>query len=130
MIVLDAGALAEFLLERGLRAEWVAARMEDESHAPHLIDFEVTSVVRRRTLRREISHERGATALADLQLVSLTRYPAGALLPRIWELRNNLSAYDAAYIALAEALDAPFVTTDARLARARGHRALVETFRS
>ena len=95
-------------------------------HAPHLLDVEVAQVVRRYAASGEINPERGRAALADLADFPLRRYPHGFLLPRVWELRNNLTAYDAVYVALAEALDAPLLTRDRRLASAAGHRARVE----
>lgn len=84
--------------------------------APHLIDIEVTQALRRYARSGEISDERGREALADLADLPISRYPHTALLPRIWELRNNITAYDAVYVALAEALDAVLLTRDRRLA--------------
>lgn len=95
-------------------------------HAPHLLDVEVAQVIRRYALSGEIDRARGGLALADLADLPLRRYPHDFLLPRIWDLRNNLTAYDAAYVALAEALDAPLLTRDRRLAAAAGHRARIE----
>lgn len=128
MIVLDASAAVEYLLV--IRAgERIAARLADEAiHAPHLLDIEVTHVLRGYVSRRQISAARGAEALEDLASLRARRYAHTRLLPRIWELRPNLTAYDAAYIALAEALDAPLVTADARVSRAPGHRARVELY--
>lgn len=96
---------------------------------PHLLDLEVLNVVRRQTLRGILTTERGTTALQDLENIKMTRYPHTSLLGRIWELRDNLTAYDAAYVALAEALDAPLITLDRRLAQAPGNRAVVEVYR-
>lgn len=87
-------------------------------HAPHLLDVEVAQTVRRFTLGGEIDADIGQRALVDLADFPIRRYPHDALLPRIWSLRENLSAYDAAYVALAEALDAPLLTLDQRLAGA------------
>ena len=128
MIVVDASALLEALL-RTPAAKPVEERIfapGQTLHAPHLLDVEVAQVVRRYAANGDIDGERGRLALADLADLPLRRYPHEFLLPRIWELRNNLTAYDAAYVALAEALDAPLLTRDRRLAGAAGHRALIE----
>ncbi len=93
---------------------------------PHLIDLEVAQVLRRYLQSRELTSERGLQVLRDLVDFPLTRYPHDLFLPRIWELRHNLTAYDAAYVALAEALDAPLVTRDRSLASSAGHQARVE----
>ncbi len=131
MIVVDASALLEALL-RTPAAPAVENRLFDprESlHAPHLIDLEVAQVLRRYAAAGEIAADRGREALDDLAALTLRRYPHEFLLPRVWELRRNLTAYDAAYVALAEALDAPLLTCDRRLAAAAGHRARVEVVR-
>ncbi len=128
MIVVDASAVLEVLL-RTPAARTLAGRLLDPSqtlHAPHLLDVEVAQVVRRYAASGEIDGERGRMALADLADLPLRRYPHDLLLPRIWELRANLTAYDAAYVALAEALDAPLLTRDKRLAAAPGHTARIE----
>jgi predicted nucleic acid-binding protein len=91
-----------------------------------LLDIEVAQVIRRYAARGEIDGERGGEALGDLADLRLQRYPHVFLLPRVWELRHNITAYDAVYIGLAEALDAPLLTRDHRLAGAAGHRARVE----
>jgi predicted nucleic acid-binding protein len=128
VIVVDASAVLEALL-RSAAAKAVEERLFASGqtlHAPHLIDVEIAQVVRRYAVNGEIDHERGRAALADLADFPLRRYPHDFLLPRIWDLRNNLTAYDAAYVALAEALDAPLLTRDRRLAAAVGHRARIE----
>jgi len=128
MIVVDASAVLEVLL-RTPAAGAMEVRLFDSGltlHAPHLLDVEVAQVIRRYAMKGEIDGERGRAALADLADFPLHRYPHDVLLPRIWELRANITAYDAAYIALAEALDALLLTRDHRLAAASGHRARVE----
>lgn len=122
MIVVDASALIELLL-RPFRSRALARRLLGTGatlHAPHLIDAEVGQVLRRFALRGELDAERGRQALEDLADLSLRRYPHGPMLPRMWELRHDLTAYDAAYVTLAETLDAPLVTLDRRLAAAAG----------
>lgn len=113
----------------GTDREHLAARLLDTKetlHAPHLLDVEVANGLRRRVARRELSADLGQLALALLSQLPLARYPHTPLLPRIWELRDNLTAYDAAYVALAEGLDATLVTRDAKLAAAPGHSANIE----
>lgn len=95
-------------------------------HAPHLLDVEVAQVLRRYALSGEIDGSRGRAALDDLAGLPLTRYPHEPLMSRVWALRGNLTAYDAVYVALAEALDAPLLTRDQRLAGAPAHGARVE----
>ena len=128
MVVVDASALLEALL-RTSSAKAVEDRLfapRQTLHAPHLLDVEVAQVIRRYAANGEIDGERGGMALADLADFPLRRYPHDFLLPRIWGLRNNLTAYDAAYVALAEALEAPLLTRDRRLAAAAGHFAQVD----
>lgn len=128
MIVLDASAAVEWLL-RLPRARPIEQRLShpDESlHAPHAIDVEVAQVVRRLAARGAVSADRGWQALLDLADLDLERHAQDVLLATMWRLRDNLTAYDAAYVALAEALDAPLLTLDARLAAAPGHEAHVE----
>jgi predicted nucleic acid-binding protein len=128
LIVVDASALIEVLLgtsAAGRLAERLFAE-EETLHAPHLLDVEVAQVLRRYALTGVFGVERGAEALADLAEFPIARYPHQPFLSRIWELRHNVTAYDAAYLALAEALTAPLVTRDAKLASAVGHRARIE----
>jgi predicted nucleic acid-binding protein len=117
------------VLLRTRAAQGIDARVfadRETLHAPHLIDIEVAQVIRRYATNGDIDSERGRLALADLADLPLHRYPHDFLLPRVWELRNNLTAYDAAYVALAEILNAPLVTRDRRLAGAAGHHARIE----
>lgn len=132
MIVLDASAVIELLL-RTRSGERVAKRIAAPSmtlHAPHLLDLEVTQVLRKYCALRALPPERARLALEDLRALKLTRYAHEPMLARIWSLRENLTAYDAAYLALAESLDAPLITLDARAAQSSGHRAAVELIRA
>ena len=104
------------------------AETDETLHVPHLFDIEVLHVLRRHSLGGNLSEARGRLVLERLSNTKLVRYPHTSFVGRIWELRNNLSAYDATYVALAEALDAPLITRDARLARAPGIRATVELY--
>lgn len=128
MIVLDASALLELLLgtEKGRSVATRIARAAETLHAPHLVDLEVAQVLRRFVARGLLDEARSSQAIDDLRDLDLNRYRHDLLLDRIWELRHNASAYDAAYLALAEALGAPLVTSDARLATLPGTRAAVE----
>ncbi len=128
MIVVDASALVEMLLQTPAAAA-VRERLfgtEQSLHAPHLIDIEVAQVLRRYAASGRVEPGRCRDALEDLLDFPLDRYPHDLLLPRVWELRHNLTAYDAVYVALAEALDAPLITRDRRLAAAAGHRARID----
>jgi predicted nucleic acid-binding protein len=128
VIVVDASALLEVLLNTSA-GSLVAPRLFTENetlHTPHLLDLEIAQVLRRYALTGELNPTRGLQALEDLADFPLTRYPHDLLLPRIWELRHNITAYDAAYIALAEALAAPLLTRDAAFSSAPGHHAQIE----
>ncbi len=128
MIVVDASAVLELLLATPA-APRVADRLfapAESLHAPHLLDLEVLQVLRRYSLSGELAGERGLQALEDLADLPVTRYPHDPFLSRIWELRHNLTAYDAAYVALAEALRAPLLTRDRSLASSASHTVTVE----
>jgi predicted nucleic acid-binding protein len=126
--VVDASALIEVLLHTPLGDRCIERLLGpgDQLYAPHLLDVEVTQVLRRRAQSGDLGAGRGREALQDLVDFPVIRFSHEPLLKRMWQLRHSLSAYDAAYIALAEALDAPLVTCDARLSRAHGHSARVE----
>lgn len=129
MIVADASAVLEVLLRRPL-AERIESRLfaGDSLHAPHLIDLEVAQVLRRYWLSGELTEARSQEALDDLNDIPIERYPHEPFIDRIWQLRRNVSAYDGAYLALAEALEAVVITTDRRLRGVPAVRARVEVF--
>jgi predicted nucleic acid-binding protein len=129
MIVLDASAGVDFLLRlepgyTGVRNRIVD--VEGNVHVPHLFDLEVVHVFRRYERRGLVPDPRLERAFGRLQGLRLVRYPHIAFLEQVWRLRANVTTYDAAYLALAEALAAPLVTTDGRLSRVPGLRAVVE----
>jgi predicted nucleic acid-binding protein len=128
VIVIDASALLEFLLQTavGTRVEARLFREEEEFHSPHLVDVEVTQGLRRLVRAGELSADRAADAIADLADLDLHRHAHFDLLTRAWKLRDNITAYDAMYVALGEALDASVVTCDKPLAKVPGHRARIE----
>jgi len=122
VIVVDASVAVSALLHPGTAR---AALVDGPLSAPHLIDVEVASALRRRVLAGHVSAEAGWTAVDTWRRIGITRYPAGALLGRVWELRDNLGACDATYVALAEALDCALLTADGRLSRTPGLRCAV-----
>ena len=128
MIVLDASVVLEVLLRMpaGVALEERLFGPQETLHAPHLLDVEVAQVLRRYALAGEVDAGRCRAALEDLADFALTRYPHDFLMRRVWDLRGNLSAYDAVYVALAEVLDAVLLTRDRRLANAPGQSARVE----
>lgn len=130
MIVLDASAAIDWLLQSpaGQRIERRIYSRNETLHAPHLFDVEVAQVLRRMAREKTISAERADLAMQDLQNLRIFRYPHSIFPSRIWQLRQNLTAYDAAYVALAEQLDVPLITRDARLAAAATSAARIELF--
>ena len=138
MIVLDASAAIEWLFQSpaGIKIDKrIFSTLETSTpetstaetlHVPHLLDIEVTQVLRRYVRDKTITAQRGEEALQDLDDMPLRRYPHDFLIPRVWELRATLSAYDAVYVALAEVLDALLLTCDGKIASASGHSANVQ----
>ncbi|HWC33800.1 MAG TPA: type II toxin-antitoxin system VapC family toxin [Mycobacteriales bacterium] len=127
MIVVDASVLATALGDDGTDGDRARARLRGELlAAPYLIDLEVGSVWRRLVAAGSMDLRRAGLALLDLSELPIRRARHIDLLPRCWELRSNLSVYDAAYIALAEALDTTMLTADARLKNAPGPRCDIE----
>jgi predicted nucleic acid-binding protein len=127
-MVLDASVVLEILL-RTPESDAIADRILGagaQLHAPHLLDLEVVQVLRRYVARGQVTESRGREALDLLAVFPLTRYPHEPLLGRIWQLRERLTAYDAAYVALAEALGITLLTRDQRLAQITGVRATVQ----
>ena len=134
MIVLDTSAVVDWLLQTpaGQRIEQrIYARplaQPETLHTVHLLDVEFAQVLRRLVREGTLAPKRAEEAMEDLSALRITRYAPLVLLKRIWQLRQNLSAYDAAYVALAEELGAPLITRDRRLAAAPGHAAAIEVF--
>jgi predicted nucleic acid-binding protein len=129
VIVVDTSAILDALAARE-PAPGLVQRLADDGdlHAPHLIDIETLHALRTMRMREQITAERAADVRSDFGETAIVRYPHEPLSDRIWELRHNLSAYDAAFVALAEALAVPLVTCDGRLASSSGHDARVELF--
>ena len=128
-MVVDASAVLEILLNRpSARAVQDSLVGFRQLMAPHLIDVEVMQVLRRYARMNAINASRAEEALSDYTDIPILRYPHNVLLRRIWELRHNLTAYDAAYVALAEALEAPLLTCDRALRSISGHKAKILVF--
>lgn len=128
MIVVDASCILELLLNSP-RAKSILEVLDDhadEISAPSLIDVEVCHVLRRYAMLKVISAQRGKEAVEELAEFPLERFQQTVLLSRMWQLRNNLTAYDAAYVALAEVLECALLTCDAKLASTKGHHAVIE----
>jgi len=128
LIVVDASAVLELLLrtDKGIKVLERVLDTGESLHAPHLIDIEVTQTLRRLVSLKEITAARGKQALEDHVALKIKRAEHKDLLERVWTLRDSVTAYDAAYVVLAEILDAPLVTCDAKLARSHGHKARIE----
>jgi predicted nucleic acid-binding protein len=130
MIVLDTSAVVDWLLltPAGQRIEQRIYARQDTLHSVHLLDVEFVQVLRRLVRQGSVAPGRAEQAIEDLLALRITRHAPALLLRRMWRLRQNLTAYDAAYVALAEELRAPLITRDQRIAAAAGHRAAVEVF--
>ena len=129
MLVVDTSAVISALTGRPPSEALIELLATDgDLTAPHLIDIEFLHALRRLVLGRQLSEDRTADARSDFADLAITRYEHTLVADRVWELRHSLTAYDATFVALAELLDAPLVTFDARLARAPGHTAAVELF--
>lgn len=129
MIVVDASVLAPALADDDVDGDRARARLHGEQlAAPGLIDLEVVSILRRAARAKRLDEWRSAQALTDLAALPLRRVPHLPLLARVWELRDNLSAYDASYVALAEAMDAVLVTAGGRIERASGINCEISVF--
>ena len=128
MIVLDASAVISLLVEPAAESKLIRDRMAEagEACAPHLLDIEVTSAFRRLVRQGAIAAARTHRALQTFLDLPIVRFPHSPLVSRIWELRDRLSAYDAAYVSLAERLEATLLTRDRRLLASGGHRAQIE----
>ncbi len=129
VLVIDSSAILEALAARNPAPGLVERLAADgDLHAPHLVDVEILHALRRMVMREEIGEDRAADVRSDFADTAITRYPHPPLADRVWELRHNLSAYDAAFVALAELLAVPLVTCDGRVAAASGHDARIELF--
>ncbi len=129
MIVVDTSAVVDLLLERPLNMA-LRERISGatELHAPHLIDVEFLSVLRRLVRGQVLSVDAAAVALEQFEDLSIQRYPHETLRARIWQLRDNLTVYDGTFVALSEALSLPLIAADGGIARSHGHHAQVESY--
>jgi predicted nucleic acid-binding protein len=129
MLVVDTSAVLGAIAGRPANRDLIARLTADpDLHAPHLIDLEILHALRRLVHRGELSDDRAADARSDFADLSIVRYPHRPLADRIWELRENLTAYEAAFVSLSEAMGVPLITCDAHLALTSGHRATIELF--
>lgn len=128
MIVVDTSAVLRALIGRPVDVPLIERIRDEELHAPHLIDVEIVHALRRLVSDGRLAEDRADDARADFVDLAIVRYPHHPLIERMWDLRHNLSAYDAAFVALGEALGVPLITSDRRLAGAAGHQATIELF--
>ncbi len=128
VVVVDASALLALLVDGGPLGDWVAGELHGHRvAAPQLVHYEATNIIRRQVAADQISDEVATLARADLADLAIRCWPFAAFGERAWELRHNLTTYDASYVALAELLGASFVTLDERVSRASGVRCPVLT---
>lgn len=129
MLVVDTSAVLAALIGRpsipGLEMRLTS---DQDLHSPHLIDIELLHALRRLVSAGSVTEDRAADARGDFKDLAIVRYPHPPLANRIWQLRHNLTAYDASFVALSEALGAPLITCDAKLAGSPGHEATIELF--
>lgn len=131
VVVADASAIVALLLDSGDAGRWSAHALSGaDLAAPHLLPFEVANVIRRHTAARLIGNDVADQSMADLADLPIEYWPYETLASRMWELRPNLTSYDASYIALGELLNAPVVTLDERLAKVRHLKCTVRTVRT
>jgi predicted nucleic acid-binding protein len=129
VIVVDTSAALAALVLRPINEDLATRLVEGgEIHAPHLIDVEFVHALRRLVRSGDLSEDRAADARADFAEMAIVRYPHTPFIDRMWDLRHNLSAYDAVFVALSEGLGVPLITCDARLAGSPGHEAQIELF--
>lgn len=127
MLVVDASVLAPVVADTGIDGERFRERLRGETVlGPDLLRVEVVSVLRRHAHNGRLTRRQADAAMDDLQVFPIIVYPTAPLLPRVWELRSNLTSYDGCYVALAEAVGSPLLTADRRLADAPGRRCVVE----
>jgi predicted nucleic acid-binding protein len=119
MIVIDSSAIVHSLVASDVDPKLLALVADEPMHAPHLLDFEVASSLRRLALGSKVSDDRAKEALDDYVSLTVERYDVSPLLEPIWRLRHNVTVYDASYVVLAQALDCPLVTSDAKLIPAK-----------
>lgn len=122
ILVIDASVVVAALVDSGAGGQWSERQLTNTLAAPHLVMVEVTNILRKAMLKGELSTEAGSAAYADLLALPIELFPFDLVSARVWELRDNLTAYDATYVALAELFEAPLATLDNRLVNATGPR--------
>jgi predicted nucleic acid-binding protein len=128
MLVVDTSAVVHALMHRPADPRLLDRLADDELGAPHVIDLEVLHVLRRHVRLGTITADQAADTRRDFAAMPILRYAHSGMADRIWDLRDNLTAYDAAYVALAGTVDCPLITSDARMAKSSGHLAHIEVY--